>query len=777
MQNHTPMMQQYLQIKSSYPNELLFYRMGDFYELFYEDAEKAANLLDITLTARGKSNGQKIPMAGVPYHAADGYISKLIRIGETVVICEQVGTPNGKGPVERKVTRKITPGTLTDEIFLNKSSTNLISAIYSQNGKFGIAYLEISTGNFGCFEVKNEQEVDAQIERLSPSEILLVDIDYKLKKQYPSQKVKNAKEKVLLEHFSVSNLAYLGLEEHKCAATSAATLLAYAKECISNDLRYINNIKCEHSNDFLRIDAQTRSHLELTSHLFPVIDFTCTSMGTRLLKTWINRPERNHNHLEDRLDAVQQLISSHNYQNYPSVLKQIGDIDRVITRVYLRSARPRDLLKLKISLEKIPELKKLIGNVASIELQTIKNNLQELPEIISLIDSAILDEPAALIRDGGVIANGYDQQLDELRMLQNNATEYLAKLENEQKISTGISTLKVDYNRVHGFYIEISKAQTNSVPADYQRRQTLKNVERYITPELKEFEDKILSSKDRALAREKYLYEQLLEKVNNVTSLVQIIAASIAKLDVFVALADAAVSYNYSRPQFTQKSEIIIKNGRHPVLEHTQQPFVANDANLSSNKNLAIITGPNMGGKSTYMRQIALIVLLAHIGSFVPADNATIGNIDQIFTRIGASDDISTGKSTFMVEMSEAAAIIKNASAQSLVLIDELGRGTSTYDGVALAWAVAKHIATKNKSLAMFATHYFELANLPKVVSNCKNLHFTATEGEHGLVFSHKVLAGSAKHSLGLQVARLAGIPDEVISNAKDKLKDLEVIE
>jgi DNA mismatch repair protein MutS len=795
--HHTPMMQQYLTIKADHPNELLLYRMGDFYELFFDDAIRAAKLLDITLTARGQSSGQPIPMAGVPYHAVENYIARLIRIGETIVICEQIGDPaTSKGPVERKVTRILTPGTVTDEAFLNARQENLIVALFAQRGRFGIATLELSTGSFTIAECADQKTLDAELMRLQPTEMLLAEgyrlptleflnncaLKHRLAVDFDLQ----AAQLRLCEHFSVADLSVFNINTAQTIAIRAAgALLNYIQHTQRSAVPHIRKMSFESPSDSIQIDAHTRRNLELCSNilgqekhtLLYVLDQCTTAMGSRLLQRWLARPLRDHDILQQRLQAVTQLKTQQSYTSLAKNLTQVADIERISSRIALQSARPRDLLRLADSLAQLPLLHAALQNISSALITELVQQLHLLPKMLKLLHSAIIPDCPLLIRDGGVIAPGYDAELDRLRTIHDDADAYMTNLEQQERAATGLSTLKVGYNRVHGFYIELSRAQSDTVPVHYQRRQTLKNVERFITPELKNFEDQVLSSKDRALSREKFLYEELLQTLKIDLGKLQELAHAIATLDVLQNFSQRADHLNYSCPEFSNTPGITINGGRHPVVEYIQQTaFVPNNCKLDNKHRMFIITGPNMGGKSTYMRQIALIVLLAHIGSFVPATKAQIGPIDQIFTRIGASDDLAAGRSTFMVEMLEAANILHNATEQSLVLMDEIGRGTSTYDGLALAWAIAQQLATHNKCFTLFATHYFEMSELPAEIACVANLHFDAIEQNDKLVFMHQALPGPTNKSFGLQVARLAGVPNAVINLAQAKLQELATV-
>lgn len=789
------MIQQYLAIKAQHQHELLFYRMGDFYELFFTDAIRAAKLLNITLTARGHSAGQPIPMAGVPYHAAENYIARLVKLGETIAICEQIGDPaTSKGPVERKVCRIITPGTLTDEAFLDATQENLLVCIFAKGQNFGLAWLELSCGRFVISEVNNEELLQAELARLNPAELILpegLQIAYAPNlhncaiKQRPSLDFDyTAALQNLCAQFMVQDLTGFGISGLKLAICAAGCLLNYVLQTQRTTVPHIKALNIETNTDSIQIDAQSRKNLELASNLqgqqqhtlLHVIDHTATAMGSRLLKRWLGRPIRDHLAIQYRHQVVSLFKQQQLYLALAPKLKQIGDIERILSRIALLTARPKDLIILGQALSELPAIKTIIAALTEIQLiQELNRNIYLLPATCELLQRAIIDNPPSLIRDGGVIAAGYDSELDRLRAIHTDADSYLLNLEIQERKSTGLSTLKVGYNRVHGYFIELSRAQSHNLPAHYQRRQTLKNVERYITPELKTFEDQVLSSRERALAREKHLYEELLLTLKQEIPKLQATAQALATIDVLQNFAQRADELNYNCPKLTDVPGITITDGRHPVVEQlATQTFVPNDCQLNSQHKLLIITGPNMGGKSTYMRQLALIVILAHIGSFVPAASAIIGPIDKIFTRIGAADDLAGGRSTFMVEMTEAANILHNATTSSLVLIDEIGRGTSTYDGLALAWAIAKHLVLINKSYILFATHYFEMSTLPENIKHVANIHFAAIEQNDKLVFLHKAQPGPAGKSFGLQVARLAGVPDSVILDAKAKLTALE---
>lgn len=793
---HTPMMQQYLRIKAEHPDILLFYRMGDFYELFYDDAREAARLLDITLTARGHSKGEPIPMAGVPYHAADTYLARLIRKGMSVAICEQVGDPaNSKGPVERKVMRIVTPGTVTDEALLNEREENLVVALSTDtkdSNTFGMAMLDMSSGRFSVLQAEGEEALLSELQRLRPAELLISeDIEAapyqqlvtSIKQRAPWHFDNNTAERELCDQFATHDLAGFGCANLPLAISAAGCLLAYVKETQRSTLPHIQALLTESREDCLILDAATRHNLELTESisghkqntLSAILDHTATPMGSRLLHRWIHRPLRDHKVLNQRQDSIASILDLQSYSELHELLRGIGDIERILTRIALKSARPRDLAQLRHALAQLPALQKSLAKHKSSHIKELGQLIGEHPDIHRLLTKAIIETPPLLIRDGGVIAAGYDKELDELRSLQENAGEFLAQLEAKEKEQTGINALKVGYNRVHGYYIEISRLHSDVVPEHYQRRQTLKAAERFITPELKALEDKVLSANERALAREKSLYNGLLDQLNLSLNVLQDCSRALSELDVLHNLAERADIHHYVRPKLVNKCGINIINGRHTVIEQVQDsPFTPNDISLSTEQHLHLITGPNMGGKSTYMRQTALIVLMAHIGCFVPADSAEIGNIDRIFTRIGASDDLASGRSTFMVEMTETANILHNATANSLVLMDEIGRGTSTYDGLSLAWACAEHLALKVKALTLFATHYFELTALADELPGCINMHLDAVEHNESLVFLHKVKPGTVNRSYGLQVATLAGVPRQVVQRAKDKLQQLE---
>ena len=792
---HTPMMQQYLKIKAQHPEQIVFYRMGDFYEMFYDDAKRASGLLGISLTARGKSDGEPIPMAGFPYHSAETYIAKIVRAGDSVVICEQVGDPaTSKGPVAREVVRIVTPGTLSDEAFLDENSDNLLIAIDQHEHTFGMAVVDISTGYFSLQELVGDEALFGELERLKPKEVLFnEDSQLKtllqhyrgLRAQAPWNFEEESARRLLCQQFNTQDLQGFGCEHLTIAIRAGGCLLQYAKDTQRSALPHIQRIKVELRSDTVIIDAATRKNLELDQNLsggrdntlVSVIDNTSTAMGSRMLRRWINQPLRNIHTLNLRQSATHWLLFDYRFEKIAQSLQQIGDVERILSRVALRSARPRDLERLRDSLNALPELQNLLTPEPATRISHLSSAISQYPQMSQLLQRAIIDNPPVVVRDGGVIASGFDEELDELRGISENAGAYLLQLEEKEKARTGIPTLKVGYNRVHGYFIEISKAQALSaqIPTEYVRRQTLKNAERFITEELKAFEDKALSAKSRALSREKALYDQLLEDIAIELNQLQDTASALAELDTLANFAERAETLSFNAPLLTEQPGLSIQGGRHPVVEKvSDNPFVANDLEMNDERRMLIITGPNMGGKSTYMRQAALITLLAHIGSFVPAQSATIGLVDRIFTRMGSSDDLAGGRSTFMVEMTETANILNNATDKSLVLMDEVGRGTSTFDGLSLAWSCAEHIANKVKAFTLFATHYFELTVLPEQIANVKNVHLTALEHKDNIVFMHEVKEGAANQSYGLQVAKLAGIPVHVIKDASEKLRVLE---
>jgi len=795
LQQHTPMMQQYLGIKSQYPDMLVFYRMGDFYELFFEDAEKASRLLGITLTRRGSSNGEPIKMAGLPYHAAEQYLAKLTKLGESVAICEQVGDPaKSKGPVERQVSRILTPGTLTDSALLEDSRDNFLLSIClgtgANKGLLGLARINLASGQFVLSEIAPGL-LGQELERISPAELLyaddfvspLIDTLQCSKRRLASWQFDlDSAQQTLTKQFNTYDLAGFGCADLTVAIGAAGALLDYLKHTQRSTLPHINGLTVEQPSAYIQLDAATRRNLEIdetlrgeaSPTLYSLLNTTQTAMGARLLRQWLHHPLRDQAAIVARLDAVAQLMAGNRSEDLRSQLKTIGDIERITARVALKSARPRDLSGLRDSLQQLPDLQRRLSVITAPLVQNLIASLNFPSDLATILHTAIKAEPSVVLREGGVIADGYDAELDELRAIQTNCGDFLLKFEAEERERTGIANLKVEYNSVHGFYIEISRAQAEAAPAEYRRRQTLKNAERFITPELKAFEDKVLSANDRALAREKALYDDVLNNLLPYINDLQANAQAVATLDVLCTFAERAEALNYVAPEFGSEAGLEIKAGRHPVVEQIAQPFIANDVSLSPFRQLLLITGPNMGGKSTYMRQTALIVLLAHCGCFVPATQVRIGTVDRIFTRIGASDDLAGGRSTFMVEMTETANILHNATAHSLVLLDEIGRGTSTFDGLALAWAVAKQLLEKNLSYTLFATHYFELTRLVEEFKQAVNVHLDAVEHGNGIVFLHSVEDGSASQSYGLQVAQLAGIPKSVIASAKRKLTQLE---
>ena len=792
-QTHTPMMQQYLSIKAEHPNDLVFYRMGDFYELFFDDAKKASQLLDVTLTARGKTNGNPIPMCGVPFHAAENYFAKLVKQGVSVAICEQIGDPaTSKGPVERAVVRVLTPGTLSDEALLDDRSDNLLAALHLFEGQYGIATLDMSSGRFQLLQATHEEELHSELQRLNPVEILISEefptINWLenrtgLRTQAPWLFDLDAANRLLNQQLGTKDLNAFGCTHLPVAISAAGCLLQYAKDTQRGNLPHIHSISVEDREDGVALDAASRRNLELDTNLnggqentlFEVLNNTATSMASRLLRRWLNRPLRQLAELEARQQSIAELQNNYLYEELNGHLKQVGDMERILTRIALHSARPRDLTRLLSSIAVLPQIKSTLKPSDHKHINQLLESAKPLPHLVDLLDRAIIENPPMAIREGGVIADGYDNELDELRALNSNAGDFLLAMEEREKQATGISNLKVGYNRVHGYYIEISRGQSDKAPVEYIRRQTLKNAERFITPELKEFEDKALSAKSRALSREKQLYAELLKTLNQDLQCLQNCASAISEIDLLATLAERAHSLHFCQPELTEQPGIDIQDGRHPVVEKVlTEPFVANNLHMNAERKMLIITGPNMGGKSTYMRQAALIVLLAQIGSFVPAASAKIGLVDRIFTRIGSSDDLAGGRSTFMVEMMETANILHNATENSLVLMDEIGRGTSTFDGLSLAWACGYHLAEKVKAFTLFATHYFELTSLPDTVSGTINVHLDATEHKDSIVFLHSVQEGPANQSYGLQVAKLAGIPHEVVRLAKNELLRLE---
>ena len=791
---HTPMMQQYLRIKAEHPDKLVFYRMGDFYELFYDDAERAAGLLDITLTTRGASAGEPIKMAGVPYHAVDQYLARLVKIGESVAICEQIGDPDAsRGPVERKVTRVVTPGTLTDSALLEEKRDNLLLAVHAADARAGLAWLSLAAGRFAVTEIPLAS-LAHELERLRPSEVLIADGgaaqptingDAAVTRLPPWHFDLDAARRNLCRQFETADLSGFGAEQLTLAVAAAGALLEYATTTQGTSISHVRSLRVEADGAYIRMDPATRRNLELTETLrgdvaptlLSVLDVCATGMGSRLLHHTLHHPQTGRSVVTARLDAVAALADDAGADAAAAVRKWLRtcvDVERITARIALRSARPRDLSGLRHTLQCLPELERVLEPLNAGRLGALRGALAPQVEPAKLLADAIRAEPASVLREGGVIADGYDAELDELRAIQSNCGAFLMELEARERTRTGIPNLKVEFNRVHGFYVEVTRAQTEKVPPEYRRRQTLKNAERYITPELKEFEDKALSAQERSLAREKALYDSVLAALAPHVPRLQGAAAALAELDMLAAFAERALALDWVKPELAAEPLIDIEGGRHPVVEGQVGKFIPNDARLDGARRMLLVTGPNMGGKSTYMRQVALIALLAYCGSFVPAERARLGPIDQVFTRIGAADDLAGGRSTFMVEMTEAAYILHHATPQSLVLMDEIGRGTSTYDGLALAWAIARHLVESNASLALFATHYFELTRLAEEFAQVANVHLDAVEHKDRIVFLHSVEEGPANQSYGLQVAQLAGVPARVIRAARARLAQLE---
>jgi len=779
----TGMMQQYLRLKAQHPDILLFYRMGDFYEMFYDDAERASRLLDLTLTTRGASAGAPIKMAGVPYHAVEQYLAKLVRLGESVAICEQIGDPaTSKGPVDRQVMRIVTPGTLTDSELLEEKADNILLALAKTKGAVGLAWLNLASGELRVTEIA-PQLLENELRRIAPAEILATEgtvLNGFAVTRLPEWHFDfDTGRKILLKQLGAASLAGYGCEDLEPAIAACGALLEYARKTQGQALAHVAAVIPERASEYVRMDAATRRNLELTETLrgepaptlFSVLDECATGMGSRLLRHWLHHPLRDHAALTARHEAVAALAEVH--AAIHKLLRGLADVERITGRIALKNARPRDLSSLRDSLALLPKLGPAVPRSAPL-LAKMLDDLKVPEDCLALLRRAVMEDPASMVRDGGVIANGYSRELDELRALQTDSGTFLAELERRERARTGIPNLRVAYNNVHGFYIEITNAHAAKVPADYRRRQTLKNAERYITPELKAFEDKALSARDRALALEKTLYDELLALLATYLPTLQRIARALAQLDVLACFAATAGKRGYCRPEFTSDIAVEIDEGRHPVVEAQVEPFIANGTRLAPARQLLLITGPNMGGKSTYMRQVALIVLMAHAGSFVPAKAARIGPIDQIFTRVGAADDLAGGRSTFMVEMTESANILHNATERSLVLMDEVGRGTSTFDGLALAWAIARALLERNKALTLFATHYFEMTRLALEYKQAANVHLDAVEHKDTIVFLHAVEEGPASQSYGLQVAQLAGVPKAVVRNARRYLQMLE---
>ena len=789
---HTPMMQQYLRVKAEHPDKLVLYRMGDFYELFYEDAERGARLLDITLTARGASAGGPIPMAGVPYHAVEQYLARLVKLGESVAICEQVGdVATAKGPVERKVTRIVTPGTLTDAGLLDAKRDCLLVALHRERQRVGVASLNLAAGQMRLRDVA-ASELGAELERLDPSEIVYADgtppiaLDGVPARALPPwQFDSEAAARRLAAQLGTQDLAAFGVGDAPLAVQAAGALLQYAQSTQQGigSLAHVRSLAVDHAGEHIGLDATTRRNLEMVETLrgeaaptlLSLLDECTTAAGSRLLRQWLTQPLRGRETANARHEAIEELLAAPAARRtLAEALRRTVDVERIASRIALLSARPRDLSGLRDTLARLPDICAAIAASRSALLIDAADALAVDPRWQGLLARAIAAEPAAVLRDGNVIARGYDAELDELRAIQENCGAFLIDLEAKERARTGIGSLKVEYNRVHGFYIEVTHAHVARIPDDYRRRQTLKNAERYITPELKAFEDKALSAQERALAREKSLYEDLLAELATAIPALQRAALALASLDVLATHASRAEALNWSRPLFVSTLGIRVRAGRHPVVENQVDHFIPNDLSLDHARRLLIVTGPNMGGKSTYMRQAAVIALFASCGFFVPAKSAEIGPLDAIYTRIGASDDLAGGRSTFMVEMTEAAYILNRATPESLVLIDEIGRGTSTFDGLALAWAIARALALNNRSLALFATHYFELTALASELDGCANVHFDAVEHKDGIAFLHEVAEGPADRSYGLQVAKLAGVPSEAIRQARSYLARLD---
>jgi len=791
------MMQQYLRIKAEHPGALLFYRMGDFYELFYDDARRAAKLIDITLTSRGQSAGEPIPMAGVPYHAVETYLSRLVRKGESVAICEQIGDPaKSKGPVERQVVRVLTPGTVTDDALLEQRRETLLAAVFARPSKesasYGLAWLDLAAGRFTVLEADGAGALEAELERLKPAELLVAEDQSRdiAAITHGEQRVRppwhfefSSASRMLTDQLGTLDLRGFGADDLPLAISAAGALLQYVRETQKTALPHITKLAVEERGDALHLDAATRRNLEIdvslsgqdSATLFALLDSTVTAMGSRNLRRWLNRPLTDQQQLRRRYQAVALLLDARRFEGLREPLRAIGDVERILSRVALRSARPRDLTSLRASIAALPALRAILKRLDAPLIIELMNTVSEHADVFDILQRAIAEEPSVVLRDGDVIAPGYDAELDELRQISTNTDEFLLALERRERERSGISSLKLAYNRVSGFFIEVNRSQADNVPKDYIRRQTVKNAERFITPELKSYEDKVLGAREKALAREREIYEQVLTQLTDRLGELKATAEALASLDTVSALAERAAEHGWTEPKLVAETCIEIRGGRHPVVEHfIDGPFVPNDLLLDAGRRMLVVTGPNMGGKSTYMRQGALIALLAHVGSFVPAEKCVLGPLDRIFTRIGAGDDLAGGRSTFMVEMTEAANILNNATDESLILMDEIGRGTSTFDGLSLAWAVARHIARVNRSFTLFATHYFELTSLAQEMDGIANVHLDATEHRDGIVFLHAVKDGPASRSYGLAVAQLAGVPREVIAAAREYLFALE---
>ncbi|MXP51234.1 DNA mismatch repair protein MutS [Pantoea sp. SoEX] len=793
--SHTPMMKQYLKIKSEYPDMLLFYRMGDFYELFYDDAKKASKLLEISLTKRGQSAGKPIPMAGVPHHNIDSYLTKLVQLGESVALCEQIehlSLSQNKGLVNRKVVRIITPGTISDEAMLQEKYDNIIAAIIQNKCSYGYATLDMASGRFLLKNLNNAELMSIELYNTNPSELLYPEDfhNFSLIKNYRGLRsrplwefeIDTAYQQLNLQ-FGTKELKGFGIENNFLALRAAGCLLQYVKNTQCTDIiPHIKSVIIQHPQDNVIIDQNTCRNLEIIKNLEggtkntldEILNLTVTSMGNRMLKRWLQTPIRDIDIINQRQESILELKDC--YEEIQPILQKIGDLERILARIALRSARPRDFVRLRCALQQFPELNQVTAQFKAKKLRKIFRQIGEFKELRNLLEQAIVEFPPMLIREGGVIALGYNEELDKWRNLAKGAENYLKKIEMKERKNLSLDTLKIGFTKIYGYYVQVSKSQVNKIPNHYILRQTLKNVNRYIIPELKEYENKIIISKEKSLSLEKFLYESIFDYIMPYTESLQLSSQALAKLDVLSNLAERAHNLNYCRPVLQKEPKINIVDGRHPVVEKVLiEPFIPNSISLSKKNRMLIITGPNMGGKSTYMRQTALIVLMAYIGSFVPAKEALIGNFDRIFTRIGASDDLASGRSTFMVEMTEAANILHNSTSNSLVIMDEIGRGTSTYDGLALAWSCAEYINNKIKAITLFATHYFELTFIKEKFIGITNVYFDAIEHEDKIAFMHTVKNGSMNKSYGFSVALLAGIPKQVINLAKEKLNELEI--
>ena len=797
---HTPVMQQYLRIKAEFPDSLLFYQMGDFYELFFDDARRANELLDISLTSRGRANDQPIPMAGVPAQSAEGYLARLLRKGVSVAICDQVGDPvASRGPVERRVTRVLTPGTVTDDSLLDERRDRLLAAIHpGRQGGRGLAVLDMSSGDFFVMECEGDDALAAELARLAPAEILVADEHLRpgawatdgvlagrsgLTPRPPWLFEPVSARRLLLDQFGTRDLAGFGCESLELGIGAAGCVLDYARTTNRGPLPHIKGLRTERREDTVVLDPVSRRNLEVVESvsgdadrsLAGVLDRTATAMGSRLLRRWLGRPLRDRGAVRRRQQFIGARIEAGAEPGTEDGLRTVGDLERVLARVALRTARPRDLAHLRTALGAFPALHDRIERLDGPLAADLAARIGDFGGLRAHLESAIVEAPPITIRDGGVIASGFDPELDRLRQVRDDATGFIAELEARERARTGLPGLKVGYNRVHGYYIEVSRANADRVPVEYVRRQTLKSAERYLSPELKEFESQVLGARERSLALERKLYEAVVEAAGAEIERLQASARAIAEFDVLSNLADRAVELDLCRPEVGEEPGIRIRNGRHLVVEALGDgAFVPNDLDLGPERRMLVVTGPNMGGKSTYMRQAAHIVLLARVGSYVPAESAVIGPVDRIFTRIGAADDLSGGRSTFMVEMTETANILNHATAESLVLLDEIGRGTSTYDGLALAWATAAHLAARQRSFTLFATHYFELTGLAVEHDTVANVHLRAVEHDRGIVFLYEVAPGPASRSYGIQVAELAGVPPQVVREARRKLERLE---